>query len=97
MGLETKTYWLTDWPSVAMWLWLWLVANIELVGELVSYLDNRSGSIVVICCCEKLVAETGDTSGTQSKGNVRRWKPIPSNGSEDVTVDTNMCVCNSEL
>jgi hypothetical protein len=24
MGLDTKTYWLTDWPSVAMWLWLWL-------------------------------------------------------------------------
>jgi hypothetical protein len=23
-GLDTKTYWLTDWPSVAMWLWLWL-------------------------------------------------------------------------
>jgi hypothetical protein len=22
--LDTKTYWLTDWPSVAMWLWLWL-------------------------------------------------------------------------
>jgi hypothetical protein len=24
MWLDTKTYWLTDWPSVAMWLWLWL-------------------------------------------------------------------------
>jgi hypothetical protein len=28
LGLDTKTYWLTDWltdwPSVAMWLWLWL-------------------------------------------------------------------------
>jgi hypothetical protein len=28
MGLDTKTYWLTDWltdwPSVAMWRWLWL-------------------------------------------------------------------------
>jgi hypothetical protein len=22
--LDTKTYWLTDRPSVAMWLWLWL-------------------------------------------------------------------------
>jgi hypothetical protein len=22
MGLDTKTYWLTDWPSVVMWLWL---------------------------------------------------------------------------
>jgi hypothetical protein len=24
MGLDTKTYWLNDRPSVAMWLWLWL-------------------------------------------------------------------------
>jgi hypothetical protein len=43
-------------------------------------------------CCEKLVAEAGDSSGTQRKGNVRRWKPLPSNGSEDVTVDTSVCV-----
>jgi hypothetical protein len=28
---------------------------------------------------EKLVAEAGDSSGTQRKGNVRRWKPLPSN------------------
>jgi hypothetical protein len=26
------------------------------------------------------VAEAGDSSGTQSKGNVRGWKPLPSNG-----------------
>jgi hypothetical protein len=44
----------------------------------------------VSCCCEKLVAETGDSSGTQRKGNVCRWKPLPSNGSEDVTVDTSV-------
>jgi hypothetical protein len=24
MVLDTKTDWLTDWPSVAMWLWLWV-------------------------------------------------------------------------
>jgi hypothetical protein len=40
-----------------------------------------------------LVAEAGDSSGTQMRGNVRRWKPLPSIGSEDVTVDTSVCVC----
>jgi hypothetical protein len=29
---------------------------------------------------EKLVAEAEDCSGTQRKGNVRRWKPLTSNG-----------------
>jgi hypothetical protein len=29
---------------------------------------------------EKLVAETGDSSGTQRKVNVRRWKPLSRNG-----------------
>jgi hypothetical protein len=43
-------------------------------------------------CCEKLVAEAADISGSQRKGNVRRWKPLPSNGSEDVTVDTSVRV-----
>jgi hypothetical protein len=46
----------------------------------------------VSCCCEKLGAETGDRSGTHGKGNVRRWKPLQSNGSEDVTVDSSVCV-----
>jgi hypothetical protein len=39
-----------------------------------------------------VVTEAGDISGTQRKGNVRRWKPLPSNDSEDVTVDTTVCV-----
>jgi hypothetical protein len=47
----------------------------------------------VSCCREKLVAEAGDSSGTQRKGSVLRWKPLPSNGSEDVTMDTSVCVC----
>jgi hypothetical protein len=27
IGLDTKTYWLTDWPSVVMWLWLCLIVH----------------------------------------------------------------------
>jgi hypothetical protein len=34
-----------------------------------------------------LEAEAGDSSGTLRKGNVRRWKPLPGNGSEDVIVN----------
>jgi hypothetical protein len=34
----------------------------------------------------------GDSSGTQRNRNVRRWKQLPSNGSEDVTLDTSVCV-----
>jgi hypothetical protein len=29
---------------------------------------------------EKLVTKGGDSSETQRKGNVRSWKPLPSNG-----------------
>jgi hypothetical protein len=51
----------------------------------------------VSCCCKQLVAEARESSGTQRKENVRCWKPLPSNGSEDVTVYTSVCVCNSVL
>jgi hypothetical protein len=34
----------------------------------------------------------GVSSRTQSKGKVRRWKPLPRNGYEDVAVDTSVCV-----
>jgi hypothetical protein len=37
-------------------------------------------SVVVESCCEKLVAEAGASSGTKRKGNIHRWKPLPSNG-----------------
>jgi hypothetical protein len=51
--------------------------------------------------CELLLLEainwSRDRSKTQGKGNVRRLKPLPSNGTEDVTVNTTVCVCNSEL
>jgi hypothetical protein len=39
----------------------------------------------------KLIAQTRDIPGTQRERNVHSWKPLPSNGSEDVTVD-NVCV-----
>jgi hypothetical protein len=57
-----------------------------------SQFENCWGSVVVSCCCDKLVAEAGDCSGTQRKENVRRWKPILSNGNEDVTAYTNVYV-----
>jgi hypothetical protein len=56
------------------------------VGEL----DSHWGSVVVSCCCEKLVAR--DSSWTQRKANVLRWEPLLSNGSEDLTVDTSLYV-----
>jgi hypothetical protein len=60
-------------------------------------LDNLWVSAVVSCCCEKLVAEAGDSSGTQRKGNVRRCSRYQATASEDVTVDTSVCItvnCN---
>jgi hypothetical protein len=36
-------------------------------------------SVIVSCCCEKLVAVAGDSSGTQRKGNVHSWKQLPRN------------------
>jgi hypothetical protein len=58
----------------------------------VSELEDYCGSLVVRCCYEKLVAEVGDSSRTQRKGNVRCWKLLPSNDSEDVNVDTSVGV-----
>jgi hypothetical protein len=49
------------------------------------------------CGRYKLVVEAGDRSGTQRKGNIRCWKPLRSNGIEDVAVETGVCVCNSLL
>jgi hypothetical protein len=47
---------------------------------------------------EKLVAESGKGSGTQRKGNVRRWKPLPNNGlmkTEKTSYAVICGVCNS--
>jgi hypothetical protein len=41
----------------------------ELVGELASLSENCS-SVIVSCCFETLVAEAGNSLGTQRKGNV---------------------------
>jgi hypothetical protein len=58
----------------------------------VSELEVCWGSVVVSCCCEKLVLEAGDSSGTLREENVCCWKLLPSNGSKDVTADTSVCV-----
>jgi hypothetical protein len=52
-------------------------------------LDKCWGSVV---SCEKLVAEARDHSGTQRKVNDHSWKGLPSNSSEDMTVDTSVCM-----
>jgi hypothetical protein len=59
----------------------------------VTEIDDCCGSVIVVCCCEKVVAEAEDSSGIRRKENVCRWKPLLSNGSEDMTVDTSVCVC----
>jgi hypothetical protein len=52
-----------------------------LCRDVISRTDNLGGgSIVMSCCCEKLVAEARESLGTQRKGNIRHWKPLPSNG-----------------
>jgi hypothetical protein len=35
---------------------------------------------VAVVRSEKLVDEVGDSSETKGKRNIRRWKPLPSNG-----------------
>jgi hypothetical protein len=46
----------------------------------------------VSCCCEKLVAEAGDRSGTRGRGPSAVGSRYRATASEDVTVDTNVCV-----
>jgi hypothetical protein len=47
---------------------------------------------VVLSCCEKLVAEVRGALWNPEEGE----RPL-SKDSEDVIVDTGVCVCNSEL
>jgi hypothetical protein len=83
-GLDTKTDRLTDWPSVAMWLWLWLnsVSAVHFSGA--SWLVNEwVGGLLRFSPCELLLLEAGSWGrgipGTQSQGNVRHCKPLPGN------------------
>jgi uncharacterized protein (DUF3084 family) len=41
---------------------------------------------------EKLIAKGGDSSGTQRKGNIRRWKPLPSSAVKTIIENTSLCV-----
>jgi hypothetical protein len=45
----------------------------------------------VSCCCENLVVEAGDSSGTQRNGN------ICATSSENVAVDASVCVRACEV
>jgi hypothetical protein len=54
-------------------------------------LSRLSQLRVAVVRREKLVAEVGDSSGTQRKGNVCPWKPLPSNAVKTVT-GTVVCV-----
>jgi hypothetical protein len=38
------------------------------------------------------VAEARDSSGIQRNGNVRRWKPLPSNEMKTATENISLCV-----
>jgi hypothetical protein len=42
----------------------------------VNEIDDCWGSVIVSYCFGKLIPEAGDSSVTQRKGNVRRWKPL---------------------
>jgi hypothetical protein len=44
------------------------------------------------CCSEKLVAEAGGSSGNPEEEEHPPLKPLPINGSKDMTVDTGVCV-----
>jgi hypothetical protein len=57
----------------------WSVKRCYKQDKSVSELDNCWGSDVVSCCCEKLIAEAGDSLGTQKKVTVCHWKSLPSN------------------
>jgi hypothetical protein len=79
VGLETKFYFAGEGQQ-------------QFSNLAVSELEDCWGSVVVSCCLQKLVPEAGDGPGTKRKRNVRRWKPLPSKSSEEVTVDTSVSV-----
>jgi hypothetical protein len=59
--------------------------------------EDGCGTVVVSCCCYMLVSEAGGSAGTQKKGNIRCWKPLPTNGSKEMTVDTMRVIVNCNM
>jgi hypothetical protein len=55
------------------------LAREQLCGHITSQ-ATREQFRVSVEISEKLLAEAGESSGTQRKENVRSWKPLPSNG-----------------
>jgi hypothetical protein len=47
---------------------------------------------VAVVRSEQLVAEAGDSTGTLRKGNVHRWKLLPSSAVKTVTENTILCM-----
>jgi hypothetical protein len=58
----------------------------------VSELENCCGSVLVSCCCEKPVAITLGPFGNPEEGERPLLKPLTSNGREDVTENTSLCM-----
>jgi hypothetical protein len=68
----------TDWPTDRLTGGRNLTsASVQSVSGL-SWLSQSR--VLSSCCWESLVDEAKFSSGTQRKGNIRRWKPLPSNG-----------------
>jgi hypothetical protein len=82
----------TDWPSVAMWLWLlWVISAFG--SQLV-----QLGS-----CSWKVPASEDRNRCTRKLRTLYRWKPLPSNAVKAVTENASLCMimicikCSHEL
>jgi hypothetical protein len=58
---------------------LWLLSSRGLSLRQTDWQQTTSHK-VTLSQLRVALAEAGDSSGTQSKGNIRRWKELPSNG-----------------
>jgi hypothetical protein len=74
------------------WLPAWELSQLGDRSELREGLQVHSQLRVAVVRSEKLVAEARDSSGTQRKGNVHRWKPLPSSAVKTVTENTILCM-----
>jgi hypothetical protein len=59
---------------------------------MVGRIGSEERSLQVDSQLRVVVPEAGDSSGTQKKGNVRRWKPLPSSTVKAVTENTSLYV-----